>query len=218
MGAFYGNVLVARACEEVVPLLAGVSGPDGEVLRGYAMAVGPRHAVIHPEEETGALEWAGTLSRLLGAPALGTYLFDSDVLVMRVYEDGELRHGYDSCPGYFDEDDRGGAEDGEDEQDADFDWPAPLGADPGAFLPLAAGPVDLPALESVLRGVPLDPEDGEDGRYVFADAQHCDVLALLSLDASRLSTGYTHLSREGLPPDTAPDDVWLLGGATFDAG
>ncbi|WP_030043535.1 hypothetical protein, partial [Streptomyces resistomycificus] len=103
MGTFYGNVLVARTCDEVVPLLAGAGDPDGEPLRGYAMAVGPGHTVICPAEGTDAIGLAGPLSRLLGAPALSAYVHDSDVLDLRVFVGGEQRHGYDSFPGYFDE-------------------------------------------------------------------------------------------------------------------
>ena len=57
-----------------------------------------------------------------------------------MYEDGELRHAYDSYSGYFDE-----MEADEDENpvgvadDEDFAYPAPVGVDPEAFLPLAAG-------------------------------------------------------------------------------
>ncbi|MFF4354276.1 hypothetical protein [Streptomyces sp. NPDC001530] len=216
MGSFYGNVLVARACEEVVPLLGGAaSGAGDEGIPGYALPVGPRHTVIYPDPETGAPDLAGPLSRLLGAPALGMYVFDSDVLLMSVYEDGELRHHYDSYPGYFDEGETD--EDGEPVATDDFfdnpTWPDPVGVDPEAFLPLAAGPVDRAALESVLRVIPLDPEDGEDGRYVFANDQHYDVMATLGLNAPRLSTGFGYLSSGELPYETAADELVVLGGA-----
>lgn len=211
MGTFYGNVLVGRSCKEVVPLLAGAD------IRGYALPVGPAHTVICPADEPGAIELAGTVSRLLGGPALGTYVFDSDVLVMQVYEGGELRHVYDSYPGYF----QGDHDLEEVEEDLDryteVGWPDPVGADPDAFLPLAAHAVDLAALASVLHSVPLNPEDGEDGRYVFANAQHYDVMRLLGLDALRLSTGFGEISRGFLPTGTAPDDLWLLGGVSFGA-
>lgn len=219
MGSFYGNVLVARAYEEVVPLLAGaealsLTGAEGEGIRGYVLPAGPRHTVIYPDPETGAPELAGPLSLLLGAPTMGTYVFDSDVLLMSLYEHGELRHHYDSYPGYFDEGETDEA--GEPVIPDDFDsprWPDPVGIDPEAFLHLAAGPVDQAALESVLRLVPLDPEDGEDGRYVFANDQQYDVMATLGLDASRLCTGYHYLSSGALPPETSADELVLLGGA-----
>lgn len=232
MGTFYGNVLVARKCAEVVPLLGGgeptgtdggVTGADGGVLRGYAMPAGPHHTVICPDPETDAIELGGPLSRLLGVPALSTYLFDSDVLDMRVYEAGELRHVYDSYPGYFDEDETdedgnlvvGGGDDGSVQDDGDFTHPEPVGVDPEAFLTLAAGPVDRAALESVLRSIPLDPEDGEGGRYVFADDQHYDVMTLLGLDAARLTTGYGYLSRGELPGEMPVSELMVFGGARF---
>ncbi|MEU0596659.1 hypothetical protein ABZ484_00105 [Streptomyces sp. NPDC006393] len=205
MGSFYGNVLVARACEAVVPLL------DGQGVRGYALPAGPEHTVIYPDPETSGLDLAGPLSKLFAAPALGMYLFDSDVLVMTLYEDGDLCHSYDSFPGYFDEPEA----DGEDPPSVEprFEWPEPTGADPDAFLPLAAGPVDRAALESVLRGIPIDPEDGEDGRYVFAEAQHFDAMDCLRLNAPRLTIGYRYLAQGELPYETTADDLVLLGGA-----
>ncbi|GHE74757.1 hypothetical protein GCM10014715_31710 [Streptomyces spiralis] len=204
MGSFYGNVLVARACEAVVPLL------DGQGLRGFALPAGPEHTVIYPDPETSGPDLAGPLSKLLAAPALGMYLFDSDVLVMTLYENGDLSHFYDSFPGYFDEPE----DDGEDPPSAEepFEWPEPTGADPDAFLPLAAGPVDRAALESVLRCIPIDPEDGEDGRYVFAEAQHFDAMDCLRLNAPRLTTGYRYLTQGDLPYGTTADDLVLLGG------
>lgn len=205
MGSFYGNVLVARACEAVVPLL------DGQDVRGYALPAGPEHTVIHPDPETSGPDLAGPLSKLLGAPALGMYLFDSDVLVMTLYENGGLIHCYDSFPGYFDEPEDDGGDPLSDEEP--FEWPEPAGADPDAFLPFAAGPVDRAALESVLRGIPIDPEDGEDGRYVFADVQHFDAMDCLRLNAPRLTTGYRYLSQGDMPHETTADDLVLLGGA-----
>ncbi|MFF8972416.1 hypothetical protein [Streptomyces sp. NPDC014995] len=206
MGTFYGNVLVARACEEAVPLLAGAD------VTGYALPVGPGHTAIYPDAETSAPDLAGALSELLGAPAVGTYVFDSDVLVMLVFEDGALRLHYDSCPGYFGEPETD--ENGDPPALAeDFEFPEPVGVDPDAFLRLAAAPVDRAALESALRGTPLDPEDGEDGRYVFANDQHYDVMAGLGLDAPRLCTGHRYLSWGDMPHETSADDLILLGGA-----
>jgi len=206
MGSFYGNVLVARACDEVVPLLGG---PDETGIRGFALPVGPGHTAVYPDPETDAPDLAGPLSRVLGAPALGSYVFDSDVLIMRVYADGELRHAYDSCPGYFDE--PAVDEDGNPLGVGEFAFPEPVGADPEAFVPLAFGPVDREALESVLRGTPLDPGDGQDGRYVFANTQHYDAMLCLGLNACRLSTGYHDLSLGGLPHETKAEELLAIG-------
>ncbi|MEV6617567.1 hypothetical protein AB0N31_27695 [Streptomyces sp. NPDC051051] len=206
MGSFYGNVLVARPFEEAVPLLAE------EGVTGYALPVGPGHTVVYPDPETSSGDVAEGLSKLLGAPAVGTYVFDSDVLVMLVHEDGVLRLHYDSYPGYFDEpeiDENGNPLSPVD----DFTFPAPEGVDPDAFLPLAAGPVDRAALKSALRGVPLDPDDGDDGRYALAEARHYDVMACLRLDAARLTTGFRYLARGDLPHGTAAGDLVTLGGA-----
>lgn len=209
MGSFYGNVVVARPCDEVVPLLGGAG------IRGYALPVGPGHTVVYPDPETDALDVAGPLSGLLGVPALGAYVFDSDVLVMRVYADGRLRHEYDSWPGYFGEpetDEAGDPGAGEgDGAETDGVRPEPVGADPEAFVPLAFGPVDREALASVLRGTPLDPGDGEDGRYVFANTQHYDAMLCLGLNACRLSTGYRYLSLGGLPHETRAEELLPIG-------
>ncbi|MFF7448248.1 MULTISPECIES: hypothetical protein [unclassified Streptomyces] len=200
MGAFYGNVLVARECAEVVPLLAGAARAGGVLLRGYAMPVGPLHtAIFPPEPERDAIELAGPLSVLLGAATLSAYVQDSVVLDLRVFVEGEERHRFDSCPGY------GGA------VGVGLACPEPVGADPDAFLPLAAGPVDRLVLGSVLRGVPLDPDDAEDGRYLFADAQHHDVMEALGLDAHRLSTGFALLARGYLPEGLPPQELRVFG-------
>ncbi|NNN34114.1 hypothetical protein HLK59_27885 [Streptomyces sp. S3(2020)] len=214
MGTFYGNVLVARKRAEVVSLLDGATGEDGRALRGYAAAAGPGHtALFFPDPETDAIELAGPLSRLLGAATLSSYVHDSDVLDLRVFEDGEERHFYDSYPGYFDE--------GETDEDGnpvggDSLRPDPDGADPEAFLPFAAAPVDRTVLESVLRRTALDPEDGGgDGRYVFAEDQHHDVMETLGLDGRRLCTGYTGLSRGELPAGLPLEELMVFGGAAF---
>ncbi|MDN3023439.1 hypothetical protein [Streptomyces sp. S.PB5] len=219
MGTFYGNVLVARECAEVVPLLAGATGRDGGVLRGYAVPAGPGRTVVFPDPETDAIDVAGPLSRLLGAATLSSYVHDSDVLDMRVFEGGEERHFYDSYPGYFDaaETDENGDLVQDDEDDEDFAYPDPVGADPEAFVPFAVEPVDSGVLESALRGIPVDPEDGENGRYVFADDQHYDVMEALGLDGRRLSTGYTYLSRGALPEGLPLAELMVFGGACFSA-
>lgn len=199
MGAFYGNVLVARECAEVVRLLAGAVRAGGVALRGYAMPVGPQHtAIFPPEPESDAIELAGPLSVLLGAATLSAYVHDSDVLDLRVFVDGEERHRFDSCPGYF-------------EAGAGLVCPEPVGADPDAFLPLAAGPVDRLVLGAVLRGIPVDPDDVEDGRYLFADAQHHDVMEALGLDAHRLTTGFALLARGYLPEGLPPQELRVFG-------
>ncbi|MCI3272171.1 hypothetical protein [Streptomyces cylindrosporus] len=205
---------MARPLDEVVTLLAAAGGPAGaadSAVRGYALPVGPGHTVIYPDPETDATALAGPLSRLLEAPALGTYVYDSDVLLMTVYAEGEPTHHYDSCPGYFDaaEGDLGDSEDRES--------PVPVGADPDAFVPLAFGPVDRPALRAVLLGIPLDPGDGENGRYVFANTQHYDAMTCLGLNACRLSTGYHYLSLGGLPHETSAEELVLLGGRMWPA-
>lgn len=211
MGSFYGNVLVARECAEVVPLLAGATGVGGEALRGYALPAGPAHTVIfQPGPESDAIELAGPLSRLLGAATLSSYVHDSDVLDLRVFVDGEVRHRFDSWPGYFDEGEID--EDGNPIGGSPTEGREPMGADPEAFLPLAAGPVDQVVLGAVLRGRPLDPDDAEDGRYVFADAQHHDVMEALGLDAHRLSTGYAYLARGYLPEGLLTDELVVFGG------
>ncbi|MCX5333209.1 hypothetical protein [Streptomyces sp. NBC_00140] len=226
MGTFYGNVLVARKCAEVVPLLAGATAQDGRALRGYAIPAGPGHTVLFfPDPDTDAIELAGPLSRLLGTATLSSYVLPhsrlrssggtpiSDVLDLRVFEDGEERHFYDSYPGYFDE--------GETDEDGkpvggDSVRPDPEGADPEALLPFAAAPVDRVVLESVLRRMALDPEEGgRDGRYVFAEDQHYDVMETLGLDGRRLSTGYTGLSRGELPEGLLLEELMVFGGATF---
>ncbi|MFJ4692862.1 hypothetical protein [Streptomyces sp. NPDC088766] len=211
MGTFSGNVLVARPFEEAVPL------PAGEGLSGYALPAGQGHTVVHPDPDTSSVDAAGGLSKLLGAPVPGTYVFDPDVLVMLVHGDGALRLHHDSCPGCFD-----GPETGENGNPLtpvdDFEFPAPEGVDPQAFLPLAAGPVDRAAPESALRGIPLDPDDGDDGRYAdgryaFAEAQHYDVMVCPRLDASRSTTGFSHLAGGDLPHGTSAGDPVTLGGA-----
>ncbi|MGV9275249.1 hypothetical protein [Streptomyces griseosporeus] len=210
MGAFYGNVLVARACAEVLPLLAG------EDFHGYAVPAGAEHTVLYLDPETSCPDLAAPLSRLLRAPALGMFLYDSDVLVMGVCDDGEVLVRYDSCPGYFD-DDPVPEEDGDHDEEAAFVWPEPVGVDPDAFLRLAAGPVDRQRLLSALRGVPLDPDDGEDGRYVFAEAQHADVMACLGLDPARLAYGYDEIGKGRLPRGVVPWDLVLVGPARWPA-
>ncbi|MEU6143033.1 hypothetical protein ABZ848_22025 [Streptomyces sp. NPDC047081] len=188
-------------------------------VRGYALPVGPGHTVIYPDPETDATALAGPLSRLLEAPALGTYVYDSDVLLMTVYAEGEPTHHYDSCPGYFDEaeTDTDGNPGGNSGGPEDWAPPVPVGADPDAFVPLAFGPVDRPALRAVLLGIPLDPGDGEDGRYVFANTQHYDAMTCLGLNACRLSTGYHYLSLGGLPHETSAEELVLLGGRMWPA-
>lgn len=183
-----------------------------QVASGYALGAGPGHSVVFPEANEDVFSLAGPLSLALAAPVLYSYVHDSDVLCLGVHEGGVRLHSYDSWPGYGT--DGGGEEPSDCLDDAEeFSWPEPEGADPEAFMRFAVGPVDRLALQSALKGVPLDPEDGEGGRYVFAEAQHHDAMTALGLPAAVLTSGYDYLRWDDLPEGVTVEDIVLLGDA-----
>jgi hypothetical protein len=99
-----------------LPVLAGRLTVDG-----WLVPVGPGRTAVLPREPD-----VDEIARDAGVPALTNEVFDSGLILMRVYRDGRRRHEYVS--------DRAA-------------W-----TDPAMFGPFAVGPVNMSRLGAALRG------------------------------------------------------------------
>ena len=88
---------------------------------GWLVPVGPGRTALLPRQSD-----VDGLARDAGVPALTNEVFDSDLILMRIYREGRRRHEYVS--------DRPG-------------W-----TDPAAFGPFGVGPVNMSRLGAALRG------------------------------------------------------------------
>jgi hypothetical protein len=187
---------------------------------GYGVSAGLRFCLIYPDrsiEDNNSFALAGPISQRLEVPVLAAFVYDSDTLEMEVHRSGTLVHAYHSWP------DVGWAADhGDDGVCVPWCKPEPIGADPTAFLDFAAGPVNHALLDSALANDPVDPTDadvdGDDSGYVWAQAQHGDVLTALGHPDHVVSLArwdYFHLRRPWavLPAGIEWSDLTLFGAA-----
>lgn len=208
-----GNLLVPAPLAHVAPTVSELCAA------GYGVSAGPRFCLIYPDrsiEGNNSFALAGPISERLGMPVLATFVYDSDTLEMEVSRDGTLVHSYHSWP------DVNGTEDSDGEEFDPWAKPEPIGADPTAFLDFAVGPVDHSLLASALANDPVDPADRDvDGLasgYVWAQAQHHDVLKALGHPDHVLNLAhrdYFHISRPWpvLPAGIEWSDLTLFGTA-----
>ncbi|WP_433612042.1 hypothetical protein ACQP2P_00120 [Dactylosporangium sp. CA-139114] len=187
MGTSYETVLVAAEFDDVV----GVVRATGRAALVVPVVAG-RVAVIPREED-----WGGALlkpvalpvSQMLHCPVLTCEVFDSDVVLCSVYEDGRPTHRYVSelemIVEWFED------SDGEFKARLDGKVLPPdqlpkgaLGADAAAFAPFAVGDADLGAIDAALRNV-----DGSSS----AEEQHEAILRALGLPVEALTVAFRHV-------------------------
>jgi hypothetical protein len=196
MGSTYETLLVAADFDATVDALC-----DAGVVAVVVPLADERVAVL-PEEgewDTAPVRSIGAdLSVRLGRPALAMYVFDSDLVRCYVIRDGETVHTYISNAAMLVEmfeDDDGQFHPMIDNvvYPVDFEIPeGPIGDDPAAFAPFAAGPPDLDAIAAALR-------DQGDYAYVMAEIQHEAIIEALGLPSQALTTGYRHCNPAHFP-------------------
>ncbi len=196
MGSTYETLLVAADFDATVDALC-----DAGVVAVVVPLADKRVAVL-PEEgewDTAPVRSIGAeLSVSLGCPALAMYVFDSDLVRCYVIRDGETVHTYISDAAMlveWTEDDDGQfcPMIGDVVHPADFEIPqGPIGDDPAAFAPFAAGPPDLDAIGAALR-------DEGDHAYVMAEVQHWEIVKALGLPPQALTEGYRHCNPADYP-------------------
>ncbi|GAB3852063.1 hypothetical protein ACFPIJ_53885 [Dactylosporangium cerinum] len=217
MGTSYQNLMVVGDLAAVVSALEGL-GADAWVVPAAAGRV----TVLPREDEYSYADADGlaqSLSATLRTSALSNVVFDSDVVSINVYRNGDLVHEYVSeraaLVDWFINDDGapGFRLDGV-EYPGDAEYPTgPGGADPDVFAPLGVGPVDLGRLGVTLRG-----EFGTSER-IFAEFQHRLIMKAMNLDPAGLTTAFRWVRQEELlgaarvkPADQAPRvaEGWTL--------
>lgn len=199
MGTSYEGLLAVADLEEV----RGAAIRTGlHALLGRLAAA--RTALVPTETYGGVADIesiAEELSRECGCGVLAHGVYDSDVLTLWVYRDGERVHRYVSEVGalgevYEDHDGLMKVElDGVVYLESDPGRPSgPVGADPEAFLPFASGGADAEAITAALAS---------GGYGGDAEGRHRALLRALNLDSALLREAYEFLG---------PDEV---GGAVL---
>lgn len=197
MGTSYQNLMVVGDLADVVGALTDL-GADAWALP----AASGRVAVLPREDAYGYADadgLAGSVSAKLRTTAMSNVVFDSDVVFVNIYRNGNLVHEYVSeremlVDWFIDENDEPGFRLGGVEYPADAEYPkGPGGADPQLFAPLGVGTTDLDRLGATLRG-----DFGTDAR-VFAEFQHRLIITALNLDPAGLTTAFRWARPEDLP-------------------
>ncbi|WP_433788593.1 hypothetical protein [Actinoplanes sp. CA-252034] len=196
MGSTYETLLVAAHLDATVDALrdAGVTA--------IVVPLAEDRVAVLPEEgdrDTAPVRSIGAdLSVRLGRPTLAMYVFDSDLVRCYVIRDGETVHTYISDAEMLVEmfeDDDGQFHPMIDNvvYPVDFQIPeGPVGDDPAAFAPFAAGPPDLNAIGAALRGE-------IDAPHVMAEVQHWAIIEALGLPPQALTTAYRHCEPADFP-------------------
>ncbi|MDR2637704.1 MAG: hypothetical protein LBB55_05135 [Zoogloeaceae bacterium] len=183
MGAFYTNVTVRSSSrEEVLSYLDGRTAFVAPVRNGYITIYDKQcdEGGLHPNE------FSSDISRHLNTVAFLVTVHDDDVLYFDVFENGEHRDEYDSCPNYFSEDD---------------EFLPPKGGNPEVLCALF-NCANMAAVRDVLYA---DDEDSE--ICIFATERHRVLAELLQLPASSVGHGYDYLAEGEVPEGLSKDDL-----------
>ncbi|MEU8661134.1 hypothetical protein [Actinoplanes philippinensis] len=193
MGSTYETLLVAAEFQATVDALR-----DAGVTAVVVPLAGERVAVVPAEgdgDSAPVRSIGKDLTVRLGRPALAMYVIDSDLIRCYVIRDGEIVHTYlsdaEMTVEMF-EDDEGRFHPMIDNvvYPVDFEVPeGPIGDDPEAFAPFAAGPLDVDAVGAALRDSPS----------VMAEIQHWAIIEALGLPPQALTTAYRHCDPSAFP-------------------
>lgn len=146
-------------------------------------------------------------SRAIHGPVIAFLVHDSDFLCYWLFESGNPRDEYNSCPDYF-----GDVSEMLGPGESPDAYCARVRGDADALLPLCPSGVDRPALEAVLR---VGPEE-----YVFAEHRLAELARMLGINPDRATTAYRDVGLEYAPdefdlefvgtgtPPQAGEDSW----------
>ncbi|MDR6993293.1 hypothetical protein [Luteimonas sp. 3794] len=183
MGAFYTNVTVrSSSLEEVLSYLSGRAAFVSPEWNGYI--------TIYDEQcDEGGLypnEFSSDISRHLSTVAFLVTVHDDDILYFDVFENGERRDEYDSCPNYF-------SEDGEDVP--------PEGGNPEVLCALF-NCKDIAAVRHTLY-----VDDEESDICIFATERHRVLAEQLRLPSFSVGYGYKYLATGEAPNGLSADKL-----------
>ena len=177
MGNFYTNITILDANEhQIVHQLEKlnrkslVSPPDG------------KQRVVFLAEDRYLFETAEALSQSLDCVTIAIHNHDDSILMMNVYQHGELLDEYNSAPSYF-----------------DGPITPPSGGNADQLIKLLAPDSNAKELETLLRG-DIQSNPGEMA-FVFAVMRHQSIAEILGLTKNSVGIGYEYLlneSAEGL--------------------
>ncbi len=183
MGAFYTNVTVrSSSIEKVISYLSGRAAFVSPGWNGYI-------TIYDKQCDEGGLypnEFASDISRHLNTVAFLVTVHDDDILYIDVFQNGEPRDEYDSCPNYF-------SEDGE-------DLP-PEGGNPEVLCTLF-NCKDIAAVRRALYAA-----DEESDICVFATERHRVLAEQLQLPEFSVGYGYKHLAAGEVPNGLSVDEL-----------
>lgn len=187
MGNFYVNYTLRGPAPQAV----------AAVLAGRASVVSPSQngCVVVFDEESDAqneeviAELASRLSGRLKCPLLAVLNHDDDILMYKLFLNGDLMDEYDSTPRYF-----GGSEDEEDEDES-----PPASEPEGGNAKLLCQSFGVNALKEVER-ILRKPALSENG-YAFAYERHADLVAALGIASFGVGTSFSALTDGDLPED-----------------
>jgi hypothetical protein len=196
MGTSYETVLVVAEPPAVV------SARTAARKEAWVAPAGAGRTAVVPKEDRHGIAHAPELAASLSAtgyPALSHYVFDSDVIVLRAYRDGQLVHEYVSnqemlVDWFIDDDGESRFRIDGVEYPADAPHPTgPHGADPALLAPYGVGDVDHDGLGAALRG------ELEEDERVLAERQHLRILEAMNLDPLWLTTAYRWVDADEYP-------------------
>lgn len=178
MGNFYVNITTRKASAgEVVSFLK---------TKGLAAFVigGPEDYCTIYEEGCDAQDTEhlssllGEISSRFSCPAIGILNHDDDILAYELWSNGEVVDSYNSCPGYF-EDDESGMQ--------------PEGGDAKVLSELIGNGKNVQEIERVLR------TSGDEEDFVFAVERHQALADAVGLPPHTVGYGYGHISEGEIP-------------------
>ncbi len=197
MGATFSSIQVRSASQEAV--VQGVIGLLKEPAY-ISPSVGGWVGVYPEGGTTDPDTLADALSHRLHTAVLDWSVYDSDVFMYSLYENGDLQDKFNSDPGYFEAQ---AADGDEDSQKLD---PAAVRGNPDALLPYCVPgttvaiiqavlhPADvLPAMKALITFSPLS-----DDQYLFADFQAADLARLLGIGDGLAQIEFSDIARDGL--------------------
>lgn len=188
MGAFYTNLtLHGPNLDAVLAYL------NAQQISAYVAEPQPGMVVVYDEisdESQDVITLMGLaerLSRQFDCGALAVLNHDDDILAFWLYENGEQRDQYDSCPGYFT---------GEEAP--------PAGGDAAVLCRVfGVDAAQAAELETILRTEPMG--------YVFASGRHSDMVDVLGLPDCAVSFGFGYIARGEVPEGLSADDLKRCG-------
>ena len=184
MGNFYTNhTLKGTSQQAVAKVLAGRSAVVTPTKDGCVVVFDEQSDDQDPHVVSAL---AKRLSREFGCPALAVLNHDDDILWYQLYVDGSLTDEYDSCPGYF-----------EDEEPSE-----PSGGDANNLCQAFDAVDNASTVESILRKSAFD-----DNGYVFAVERHMDLVQALGIPSFGAGAGYRNILNGELPDGIDEKDL-----------